>query len=170
MSTRYVALLRAVNVGGTGKLPMATLRALCAQCGFDDVRTYIASGNVMLRSALGPDAVQSRLARALGEHMGREVGVLVRTADEMAAVLRDNPFPESPGNRVLAIFLDAPPAQDAIDAARHRTHERIGLGSRELYVDYGDSIGASKLVIPAAHHGTARNMNTVACLVGMASD
>lgn len=170
MSTAYVALLRAVNVGGTSLLPMATLRMLCTQAGFDDVRTYIASGNVVLRSAAPASEVKARLETALAVHMGRPVPVLVRSGDEMAAVLAANPFAESPGNRVLAIFLNAPPPADAIATAKHRRDERIALGTREIYVDYGGSMGTSKLMIPAARDGTARNMNTVARLVAMALD
>lgn len=168
--TTYIALLRAVNVGGTGLLPMATLRALCTQAGFDDVRTYIASGNVVLRSAHAAHTVRTRMEQALAAHMGRRVAVLIRTGEEMAAVLAANPFPETPGNRVLVTFLDAAPPEDAIATAKHRRDERIALGTREIYVAYGDAMAASKLSIPAAREGTARNRNTVAKLVAMARE
>lgn len=165
----YIALLRAVNVGGTGKLPMAELRAMCEAVGFAQVRTYIASGNVVFASASTIKQVQASLEAALAAYAGKPVGVLVRTPAEMAQVLAANPFPKAAPNRVAAIFLDAPPPADALVTAKHRGEEEIVLGKREIYVHYGEGMADSKLVIPAAKTGTARNMNTVAKLVGMAS-
>ncbi len=101
---------------------------------------------------------------------GRPVDVLIRTAEEMAAIAANNPFPDAPPNRTVAIFLPAPPAADALDGVRHRTTEQIALGAREIYVAYGDSMGRSRLVIPAAEGGTARNMNTIAVLARMATE
>lgn len=165
----YVALLRAVNVGGTGKLPMAELAAMCAELGFADVRTYIASGNVVLRSDRDAAGIKAALEARLAAYAGKPVGVMVRSADEMAAVLAANPFADGPGNRVVAIFLDAAPAADALDTVSHRTDEQLALGAREIYVHYGEGMGQSRLKIPAGKDGTARNMNTVAKLVEMAA-
>jgi len=165
----YAALLRAVNVGGTGKLPMADLVRICEACGFLDVQTYIASGNVVFRAKGSEAQVKRALSTALNDYAGKPVGVLVRTAAEMADVLAANPFPDAKPNRVLAIFLDEAPPRDAIATAKHLRGERIALGRREIYVDYGDGIGDSKLVIPAAKPGTSRNMNTVAKLAELSA-
>ncbi len=166
----WIVLLRAVNVGGTGKLPMADLRALCEGAGFGEVRTHIASGNVVLRGGSSERQVKARLEAVLAAYAGKPLGVLVRTAAELRAVLADNPFPEVARNRVVAIFLDDPPPPDALAAVKHPGGERLAIGRRELYVDYRDAetMRASKLVIPAAKHGTARNMNTIARLAEMA--
>jgi len=94
----YIALLRAVNVGGTGKLPMADLEAMCIAVGFTQVRTYIASGNVIFVSDQPESLVKAALETRLFAYAGKSVGVVVRTADEMAAVLASNPFPETPAN------------------------------------------------------------------------
>jgi len=166
--TSYVALLRAVNVGGTGKLPMAELRAMAEAAGFARARTYIASGNLVFASALDEAGVKAALEPRLAAYAGKPVGVMVRTADEMDAVLAANPFPDAAPNRTLAVFLDAPPPADAAAHARHRTTERIALGARELYVAYGDAMAGSRLAIPAAARGTARNMSTVAKLAALA--
>src|SRR3546814_11576350 len=107
--TAYIALLRAVNVGGTGKLPMSALRAMCEAAGFSRVRTYIASGNVVFESAETEQAVRRVLEGALEDHAGKSVGVLVRTANEMAEVLAANPFPEAAPNQTVAILLNQPP-------------------------------------------------------------
>ncbi|QDE41211.1 DUF1697 domain-containing protein [Luteibacter pinisoli] len=165
----YIALLRAVNVGGTGKLPMAELKAMCEEEGFLAVKTYIASGNVVFTSKLKEQAVKAALESRLEAYAGKPVGVMVRTAAEMAAVLADNPFPDAPGNRVVAIFLDAAPPKDTLAAVRHQGNEEVRLGKREIYVRYDDGMASSKLVIPAAKAGTGRNINTVEKLAEMAA-
>jgi uncharacterized protein (DUF1697 family) len=163
----YIALLRAVNVGGTGKLPMTELKAMCEAAGFADVKTYIASGNVVFRAKGNAASVTAALEARLADYAGKPVGVLIRTPKEMAAVRDANPFSEAAPNRTVAIFLDAPPPAKALEDLRHQKDEELALGKREIYVHYGDGMGDSKLVIPAAKAGTARNMNTVAKLAEM---
>ena len=164
----YIALLRAVNVGGTGKLPMTDLKAICEKASFTKIKTYIASGNVVFQSKLSEAKVKSVLEASLATYAGKPVGVLVRTGPEMAAVLAANPFPQTPGNRTLAIFLDQQPPANALEAATGQNGEEMHLGLREIYIYYGDGMATSKLKIPAAKTGTARNMNTVARLAEMA--
>lgn len=168
--TRYVAFLRAVNVGGTGKLPMAELRTMCEAVGFTNVRTYIASGNVVFDSKLAEASVKSRLERCLEEYAGKPVGVAVRTREELAQVLTANPFKSVAPNRTVAIFLDTPPPADALTHASGQREEEMALGTREIYVHYNNGMADTKLKIPAARTGTARNMNTVAKLVDMANE
>jgi len=167
--THYVALLRAVNVGGTGKLPMAELRAMAEAAGFTRVRTYIASGNLLFDSAFDEGAVKAALEAALAAYAGKPVGVIVRTAQEMAAVLAANPFMNAPANRTVAIFLDAPPSAGFLAAVTGRAAEEIAPGLRGIYAYYPDGQAASKLKIPAARAGTARNLNTVATLADLSS-
>ncbi len=164
----YIVLLRAVNVGGTGKLPMADLRAMCESAGFQDVRTYIASGNVVLRSGSSAAQVKTTLEALLMRYAGKPVGVLVRTPAEMAAILSANPFPQAAPNRMVVVFLDQAPAADTLSTLSHVNGEEVALGTRELYVHYGDGMADSKLRIPAAKTGTGRNLNTVAKLAQMA--
>ncbi|MGX4772096.1 DUF1697 domain-containing protein [Bradyrhizobium guangdongense] len=166
----FVALLRAVNVGGTGKLPMTELKAMCEELGFAAVRTYIASGNVVFTSRKSESAIRAALEKRLHAYAGAPVGVLVRSAAEMAEVLADNPFPKAAPNRTVAIFLDKPPPTDALAGIRGQKNEEVRLGRREIYVHYGDGMGTSKLVIPAAKTGTARNINTIATLAEMAAE
>lgn len=165
-----IALLRAVNVGGTGKLPMQDLRDLCESLGFADVRTVLASGNVVFSTALIEPAVKAALEEGLAAYMGKPVGVILRSGPEMAAVLAGNPFPDAPPDRTVAIFLDGPPPRDALSGIRGQTDEDVALGKREIYVRYGERMGKSTLRIPAAAAGTARNMNTVAKLAALAAD
>jgi uncharacterized protein (DUF1697 family) len=167
--TRYVALLRAVNVGGTGKLPMTELKAMCGDAGFAQVETYIASGNVVFDSKAAAAKVKAELEARMLKHFGKPMGAVVRTASEMAAVLKANPFPKAEPKHTYAIFLDGRPPADALDKATGRNDEKMVLGDREIFVHYPSGMGRSKLRIPAAKAGTARNMNTVAKLVEMAA-
>lgn len=168
--TSYVALLRGVNVGGR-KLLMTDLQAIARELGLQMARTYIASGNLLFASDLPEDRVKAILEARLAEHMKAAVPVLVRTAAELRRVVANNPFTAEPGNRVAAIFLDHPPPADTIAGARNVADERIVLGEREVYVAYGaNGMGQSRLQIPSATAGTARNMNTVAKLAEMARE
>lgn len=166
--TVFVALLRAVNVGGTGKLPMSDLVSMAEAAGFGRVRTYIASGNLVLESSGDERVVKAALESALADYAGKHVAVMVRTSDEMAAVLAANPFPDKAPNRTMVVFLDAPPAQDWMEGLVAPGGEEVRAGAREFYIHYGEGMGNSKLKLPAARPGTARNINTVTRLVAMA--
>jgi uncharacterized protein (DUF1697 family) len=162
----WVALLRAVNVGGTGKLPMADLQAMCEAAGFGSVRTYIASGNVVFTSDADEATIKAALEQALAAYAGKPVGVMVRSAAEMAATRNRNPFPDRPGNRTVVLFTDLPPSLEGV--AHQADGEELALGAREIFIAYTDGMRDSKLRIPAAKGGTTRNMNTVAKLAEMA--
>lgn len=168
MISTYIALLRAVNVGGTGKLPMADLIAMCAELKFARIETYIASGNVVFESNHSSDRVQAKLAERLRTYAGKEIGVFVRTATEVGAILKDNPFHDKEPKFTYAIFLNANPTASCLDNIRGRDGEDVRLGQREIYVHYPRGMGKSKLQIPVASEGTARNLNTVAKIVEIA--
>ena len=168
--TGFVALLRAANVGGTGKLPMRDLRSLCESAGLRAVRTYIASGNVVFESDEAESQIKAALEGRLHEYAGKPVGVLLRTSREMAGVVASNPFPNAAPNRTVAIFLDRPPAFDALENVAGHQGEELRLGTREIYVHYHGGMARSRLQIPAARAGTARNMNTVAKLASMVAE
>lgn len=167
--TTYIALLRAVNVGGTGKLPMADLKALCADLGYSRIETYIASGNVVFNCDMAAEKVQAQLEKRLLIYAGKAVGAFVRTADEMRIILKRNPFCDREPKLTYALFLHKKPTAAALDDVRGRVGEEIRLGQREIYVYYPSGMGQSKLQIPAAKLGTSRNLNTVAKLVEMSS-
>jgi uncharacterized protein (DUF1697 family) len=166
---KYIALLRAVNVGGTGKLPMAELKAMCRDAGFTQVATYIASGNVVFESKAAEASVKYELESRLMTYAGKKIDVVLRTDSEMQAVLKANPFPKAAPNYTYAFFLNERPPGDALDHVVGRKDEEVRLGKREIYVYYPNGMGRSKLKIPAAKFGTARNMNTIAMLSDMTS-
>lgn len=167
--TSYVALLRAVNVGGTGKLPMADLRAMGAACGFLNCRTFIASGNLLFDSECDAPAVKAMLEAQLESYAGKRVAVLVRTAAELAAVAAGDPFPDAVGSRHMVMFGDAPPPADLVELARDAKGERIALGRREIYIDYADNISDSRLKLTLSGDWTARNINSVRKLALLAA-
>ncbi len=161
----YVGLLRAVNVGGTGKLAMQDLVRMCVDLGFSNVKTYIASGNVIFQSHLTAPQCRKQLEHVLHDYAGKPVGVFIRTPAELSSLLKNNPFADQAGNRVVGIFLDAAPDAQCLQTVKGLKDEQIELGSEHLYVFYGEGMASSKLVIPAAKTGTARNINTITKLV-----
>ena len=167
--TAYVALLRGVNLGRR-QLKMEDLRRVAGELGLESVRTYIASGNLLFRSGRPEASLKADLEAGLATHMGARVPVMIRSARELEAVVEANPFAGEPGNRVVAIFLDRAPPAAAGGEAKNVEGERMALGARESYVHYPRGQGPSRLVIPAAAAGTARNMNTVAKLAQLARE
>ena len=164
----FVALLRAVNVGGTGKLAMADLVKLCVKAGFTDVKTYIQSGNVVFDSSASEARVKAALEKSLAAKLGKPVGVLLRSGAELDRILAHNPFKQAAPNRVIVLFLDKAPAADALAGVKAPGGEELVLRGRELYIHYPDGQGVSKLKVPLAQVGTGRNLNTVAKLAEMA--
>lgn len=167
---KYVALLRAVNVGGTGKLLMSELASMCRAAGFSSVQTYIASGNAVFESDAPAAKVKALLEACLRAYDHKLSGVMVRSASEMRAIVDANPYPEAEPKYCYVIFLDERPPVDALLHTVGRKDEQMLLGKREIYVHYPHGMGRSKLRIPAAKSGTARNMNTVAKLASMMTD
>lgn len=163
----FIALLRAVNVGGTGKLSMKDLSTLCTgRLGLQNVRTYIQSGNVVFESGLAEDAIRTRLEKALTEQLGKPAHVVVRTAAEMRSVLKANPFPKAEPARVGVYFLTERVDKRLVEDVVAPGGEQVRAGKREIYIHFPDGMGRSKLKLPGGM-GTMRNVNTVAKLVDM---
>jgi len=170
--TAYVALLRGVNLVGKSTLKMADLKAIADELKLEKARTYIASGNLLFVSDKPEEKLRELLEERMQAHMDKQVRVMLRTAKEMDAVVKANPFSDGRGNRVQAFFLNEKPPKDLLDTVRNRADdERVAPGKREVYVAYGEKgIGRSRLRIRAAEAGTARNMNTVAKLAELARE
>jgi uncharacterized protein (DUF1697 family) len=168
--TAYVALLRAVNVSGTGKLAMPELKRMGERCGFGSVRTFIATGNLLFTSDLPEMEVRERIAAEVEAYFAKPVPIFVRTAAEFAALAAGNPFTDDKPSRVMAHLIDEPPEPSMLVAARDVNGERMALGPRAIYVSYGDGIGSTRLKLPAVKQGTARNMNSVDKLARLLAD
>ncbi len=166
--TVFVALLRAINVGGTGKLAMAELVKLCEKAGFSGAKTYIQSGNVVFKSDASEARVKSALEKLVAAKLGKAASVLVRTASELEQVVANNPFRNAPPNRVLVLFLDKAPPKSSVSRAEPPGGEQLVLKGRELFLHFPNGQGRSRLKIPFADVGTARNINTLTKLLALA--
>ncbi len=171
----YVALLRAVNVGGTGKLRMEDLREMLNGLGYTRVETYIQSGNAVFNADGTPASVARKVASALEELMGTPVGLVVRTHDELTRVIAKNPFAveaAANGARVHAGFLAAPAPVIAaaslqkIAAQDPARRERFHLSGDTLYLHFPEGAADTKLSGKPLDRAlgvmaTVRNWNTV---------
>lgn len=147
---------------------MKDLSAICVDLGFEKVRTYIQSGNVVFESALSENAVRAELEQALTTRMGKKAGVIVRTASELRSILEANPFPEAPPAKVSVVFLSETVPKEFVDRVVAPGGEEVRLGDREIYIRYPEGMGRSKLKLPSTNGpATARNINTVTKLVAM---
>lgn len=171
--TRYLALLRGINVGKAKRVPMAGLRALAGDLGYADVATHLNSGNLLLTGDDDAATVASRLERGIEERFGLHADVVVRTAGQLAAALSANPFPDGDPSRVVIAFLAGLPAADAEAelAALAADDEPFLLTPTEAYVHFGhgqaDSRLAARLAAVLGVSATARNLRTVAALVDL---
>lgn len=170
-----VHLLRAVNVGGA-TLPMAELRALATKLGASRVSTYIASGNLLCDPPGAPADFDRALEQAVQERFGFFREVVSRSVDELREALAAHPFEVVEPRLSHVYFLLEAPTPDAVEAferADWRGDEVRVLG-RDLHVRYAAGVAGTALT-PArikkalGHHGTGRNLSTVARLVDLAS-
>ena len=170
-------MLRGINVGGKRRVPMADLRRTLAEAGFADVETYVQSGNIALDSAATPAKLEPELATLIEQRFGFEVPVIVRSAKQLAAVVRRDPFADIAENpkRYQVSFLSGPLSADAVSRLRELAHdsERVAVHGREVYAWHPDGVARSKLASALAGAGlgviaTARNWTTVGKLLQMA--
>jgi len=145
---------------------MSELRTLCEKLGFERVRTYIQSGNLILETPLSEGALTKQLETALQQKMGKRIPVAIRTIDELENVLTKNPFQNAEPARVGVMFFAKPVQKDFLDRVSTSTGEEVKIGKREVYVYYPNGMGRSKLKLPKeADEGTVRNINTVRKLI-----
>jgi len=176
---RYVALLRAVNLGPTRKVPMAELRALMAdELGFGEVATLVQSGNVVFTAPRTPAGeLGERIGTALEARFGFEVPTMIRTGSQLERVVAENPFPElaEDPTKVHVAFADGPTKASLVaDVDREAfAPEDFRVGRAEIYLAHPDGAGRSKMKVPFEQRLgvrlTARNWNTVTKLADLLS-
>ncbi len=173
----YAALLRGINLAGRNKISMAELKALLVSLGFEDVVTYVQSGNVVFRSRAGKaDDVSATIERAIATELGVNAAVMLRTPAQLRKVAVGNPFvdDESDPTRLLVVFLDRSAdrtAQAQLDPERSPP-DRFAVRGREIYLHVPNGFGRSKLTVDyferrLGRKGTARNWKTVTKLVAL---
>ena len=174
---RLIVLLRGVNLASRNRIAMGDLRDALDEAGFDDVSTYVQSGNVVLTSKASAKRVGADVQRLLADRFDLDVAVVVRTHAELAAVVKRNPFGKVAKNPKLyqVTFLEQAPAADIVrklEAAAAGKEQVTHIG-RELYAWHPDGVGRSKLATLMAGKGlgvtgTARNWTTVTKLLELA--
>ena len=176
--TTLIALLRGVNVGGTGKIPMGELRSALSSLGLEDVATYIQSGNVFFRATGEAADIAAAIEKQIVDVFGLTTTVLVRTPAELRKIAAGNPFLERQADlsRLHVAFLDAAPSAAAVaglDPERSPPDE-FAVRGREIYLHYPNGSGRSKLTLDYLERrlgarGTVRNCKTVNKLIELTS-
>jgi uncharacterized protein (DUF1697 family) len=175
----HVLLLRGINLGPRNRVPMGELREALSDAGFEGARTYLQSGNVVLRSDAQPSAVAGRCQKLIAERFGLEIPVVVRTGKELAAVVKRNPLGDVATNpkRYQVSFLDRKPDAKLVKklAALQAESEGFAHFGRELYAWHPEGVARSKLWNALAGKdlgvlATARNWTTVTNLLAMAEE
>jgi uncharacterized protein (DUF1697 family) len=174
---RHVAFLRGINLGPKRRVPMEELRETLRMAGYEDVRTLLQSGNVVLTSAAGSDALAREIASKLHRAFGFEIGVVVRTRDELADVVANDPFADAVDDpaRYQVSFLSSELDSVHVDELEQAAvePERVAVRGREVYAWHPGGVGRSELakLITARRLGvevTARNWRTVTKLLELA--
>ena len=185
----YIALLRGVNIGGN-TLKMERLRALCADLGFENIRTYVQSGNVLFENAGTVAACKKALEDKLLGQTRLPVTVIVRKPADMRRVLGNNPFPDvvasdmensgrvgsSERARLYVAFLAAAPGREKMQTVRKLQfgQDRFHIAGKEIYLRYAQGYGNSKMNNNVFEkvlgiRATTRNWNTIKNLWKLAS-
>lgn len=171
-STCYIALLRAINVGGSKVVAMAQLVRMAEELGMKEVTSLLQSGNLMLvTEGTTPAALERRLEQAAQQRLGLSITFIVRKDTEVRSIIADNPFPDiakaDPSHLVVVFLKEAPPlARVKALQASITGPEQIRAEGRQLYVTYPAGIGRSRLTNAVIEgtlgtSGTARNWNTI---------
>lgn len=171
----YLALLRGINVGGKRKVPMKELSEVFVRAGCSDVETYIQSGNVIFSADnTTPAHLSDTLVSGIGERFGFQVPVVLRTAEELAQVVRNNPFLKNGTDEetLHVLFLSDLPHPDCVDALdpARSIPDAFAVCGREVYLRLPDGVARTKLTNQYFDSklrtiGTMRNWRTVATLL-----
>ena len=173
-ATRYLALLRGINVGGNKKVPMATLRELAGKLGYSEVTTYIQSGNLLVTATVGAAELTQALEQSIAKTFGFSVEVIVRTAAQWHAYQQQPGFSDAANQRPNLLLLGSAKARIKAGCVDELTRyakagERIAIANDAIWVDFAGGVGKSKLtpaVIDRAAGSTVtmRNWTTVQTL------
>jgi uncharacterized protein (DUF1697 family) len=174
---RQIVLLRGINIGPNKRVAMPRLRELLSGAGYEDVSTYVQSGNVVLSGAVAPEALARECEALIAAEFGFPVDVVVRTRDELAEVVRRDPLGDvaTEPKRYQVTFLSAEPDPEIVErlGGLAAESERFAAHGRELYAWHPDGVARSRLWTELAGQGlgvtaTSRNWNTVRKLLELA--
>jgi uncharacterized protein (DUF1697 family) len=173
----HALLLRGINVGKSRQLPMAELRELMTDLGYDDARTYLRTGNIVLSTSHGRARLVSTVEQGINARFGMTVPVVVRTRRQFGGIVEANPLPHGVAepSKLFVAFLDAPLPDGAIDAVDPDDYlpDEFRVNDAEVYFRCPNGLSGSTLTpafwkkLGAGDHATVRNWNTVLMLQRM---
>ena len=173
----YIALLKGINVGGHKKVPMAELRDLLAKSGFQNVQTYIQSGNVIFKSSEETKNLEDKIQNAISSHFGFEVSVIVKTNAELQLIFDSCPFENAKKEKSYFIMLNKIPERNLIEEVDKISYddEEIVIINNCLYFYCSKGFGQTKFNMSTYERklnlvGTSRNYNTMVKLLSLSSD
>ena len=173
---RWVALLRGINVGGGNRVPMAELRTLAEALGWQNVQSYIASGNLIFQADGDPHDLESALRSAMVEHLDVDVPILILSAADFRKALATCPFEPEDGRHVHGMLLwSEPDFDESAYRALKTENEELDVQPGIAWLHAPDGIGRSKLAeklgkVITGTRITGRNLNTLRMLADMLDD
>lgn len=176
---RHVVLLRGINLGPRNRIAMGELREALEKAGFEDVRTHLQSGNVVLTSSTKPESVARKAEQVIKKRFGLEIPVVVRSRADLARVVKRNPLGDvaTEPKRYQVSFLSAKPPSKLVPEleAVAAPGERVVAVGREIYAWHPKGVARSKLWAKLAGkdlgvNATARNWTTVEALLELADE
>jgi uncharacterized protein (DUF1697 family) len=174
---RYIALLRGINIGPRNRIAMGELREALEEAGFEDVQTYLQSGNVVLERRAKAESVARKCERVIQERFGLEIAVVVRSRADLARIVKRNPLGKvaTDPKRYQVTFLSAKPSAKVVRELEEvaAPEEQVVVAGREAYAWHPKTIARSKLWTKLAGKslgvtGTSRNWATVEALLELA--
>ena len=174
----YIALLRGINVGGHKKVPMAELRGLLSDMGFQEVKTYIQSGNVVLSSSIANQTkIENLIKKAILNQFGFEVSVMVRTRHQLLKIFEDCPFPAEQKVDSYFAILSNQPDTELVREASQKTYENedYHIINDCLYLYCANGYGKAKFNLSFFEKklrvsATSRNYKTMVKLIDLSRD
>jgi uncharacterized protein (DUF1697 family) len=174
----YIALLKGINVGGHKKVPMADLRELLTKSGFENVQTYIQSGNVILQSSKSDiSVIEKNIQESIMDHFGFEVSVLVKTRSDLKRIFNDSPFSEEKKKASYFMLLRNTPEDDLVKIASEKVYEgeEYKILKNCIYFFCEKGFGQAKFNANFFERklktfATARNYNTMLKLLSLSEE
>jgi len=174
----YIALLKGINVGGHKKVPMAELRELLSKSGFENVQTYIQSGNVILQSNNSDiSKIESDIEKSIEDYFGFEVSVLVKTRQDLQRIFDDSSFTEDKKKASYFMMLHDCPSDDLVKEASEKVYEgeEYNIIKDCIYYYHDKGLGKAKFNVNFFERkfktfATARNYNTMVKLLSLSGE
>jgi len=172
----YIVLLKGINVGGHKKVPMAELRELLAKSGFEDVQTYIQSGNIILKSSEKSSLIENKIHEAIFSHFGFEVSVLAKTRQDLRRIFEDCQFSEEKKKASYFMMLHTKPENELVKVASEKVYEGEEYEIINDCIYYFCEKGYGQAKFNATYFerklntfATSRNYNTMVKLLSLSS-